>query len=411
MARRSDGHRSRTASSLSSSAGSGLVVDAPGLTTRLVLLGALSDRRRTQPVRSRRGRAPGVGICSEEASADTQAFTRAMEASLSASTRKSYARALAAFHEYVQTARLRLVDAADLMPAVAAFLGHRLRNGYAAAAGRTLYAALNLFYPNATTVLRPLARGLSGWERARPPVKRPPLTRPLVVAMAIRLVAWGYPAMAVSVLLSFHCYLRIGELLRVECWHLVPRRAARTGGTNARPFVHIPRAKTGVNQDVEITDADVWLLTAVASRVARATAGPGISPDRARLFPLSEQSFRRLFAACATSYGLPSTVVPHSLRHGGATHDYISATRTPEEVRVRGRWRREKSMQHYVGSMRSALALLSVPEAVVRTGHVLGRRLRHTFMAALEHASRTAEAVAFRRALQRRKALSGELQL
>lgn len=331
-----------------------------------------------------------------------------MRDSLTAATRTAYGRVLSEFFAYSRSAGLALVTGEDVMRAVAAFLGGKLRDGYAAAVARQLYAALCLYWPEWVLCLRPIHRAIKGWEKSRPPVKRPPLVRPLAVAMAMRFVARGHPSMGVAVLLGFHCYLRIGELLRVEAWHIVPKRAARTGFSNPFSFVHIPKAKTGTQQDVEIQDSDVdWLVSVAVRAVGAGTGGAGdTARNHTRLFPYSDSSFRRLFAECAASYGLPRTIVPHSLRHGGATHDYAAKQLTAEQIRVRGRWKVEKSMAHYVGQMRSALATLHVPEASVQCGVELARHLRRAFCLMLKRAPPTTEVVAYRRALEALSALS-----
>lgn len=329
-----------------------------------------------------------------------------MRNSLARSTRLAYARVLTEFISYADRHGWQLTNGDALMAAVAAFLGAKIRDGYAPAIGHQLHAALCLHWPMWVPYLRPLHRGLRGWERQRPVVKRPPLVRPLAIAMAMRLTVWGYPAMGIAILLAFHCYLRIGELLRVEPWHIVPARSVRTGFTNSDGFLHIPRAKTGTQQDVPITDSDVAWFIGIAARAA--TSLPQLRHRKqtqthpsteVRVFPYRERNFRKLFAECAASFGLPSTIVPHSLRHGGATHDYASNHLTTEQIRIRGRWKMEKAMQHYVGSMRSALATLQVPEESVWCGAVMCKQQRQSFLRMLSRAPPIPEVLAFRRAI------------
>lgn len=314
-----------------------------------------------------------------------------MRSSLAMGTHKSYSRVLTQFLAYAQAHGLNLSSGDALMAAVAGFLGSKIRDGYAAAVGRQLYAALCLRWSAWVGHLQPLHRAIRGWEKQRPVVKRPPLIRPLAVAMALRLVVWGWPSLGAAVLLAFHCYLRIGELLRVEDWHLVPPRSIRAGRANRFGFVHIPKAKTGTQQDVEVTDPDVAWVVALARRTAAAHGG--------RVFPHSEHSFRKRFGQCAASLGLPATIVPHSMRHGGATHDYVTGRLTTDQIRVRGRWKGEKAMHHYVGAMRSALANLHVPRQSVQWGDIASEHLRASFVWALEKAPRCGEVEAYRAAL------------
>jgi integrase len=338
---------------------------------------------------------------------DTKAYLAVVGRSLAPSTWAAYRRVLNDFAAYVRSSGLRVESGDSLMAAAAAFLGAKITAGYAPAIGRQLQMAARLQWPEWADALRPLNRGLRGWERQRPVVKRPPLIRPLALAMAIRLAAWGQPAMGVAVVLAFHCYLRIGELLRMEVWHVVSARDPRTGHTNRHAFVHLPKTKTGAQQDVEIIDEDVEQLVALAVRAAVNTTqwasapsrGCAGDPQRARVFPVSEHKFRRWFKLCTASLGISKDITPHSMRHGGATHDYTSQRLTTEQIRIRGRWRSEKSMHHYVGSMRSALANTRVPAETVWCGTVVSARLRAMFCSALARAPLTEEVSAFRRAL------------
>jgi hypothetical protein len=73
----------------------------------------------------------------EEASvgADRKAFAAAVEGAVAASTNRAYARVWAAFGAYCVERRWVVQRADDLAQAVAAFLGNRMRAGYAPALG------------------------------------------------------------------------------------------------------------------------------------------------------------------------------------------------------------------------------------------------------------------------------------
>ena len=73
----------------------------------------------------------------------------------------------------------------------------------------------------------------------------------------------------------------------------------------------------------------------------------------AKLFP-GPELFRTLFAQAQIELGWvrgtgAPIFVPHSLRHGGASVDYLGlgATRI-EEIMFRGRWATMKSTRHYI---------------------------------------------------------------
>lgn len=52
--------------------------------------------------------------------------------------------------------------------------------------------------------------------------------------------------------------------------------------------------------------------------------------------------------------------VHHSLRHGGATRDYLNGMPIAD-VMVRGRWAAHKSAVHYIQSGRQLMMLQSIP--------------------------------------------------
>ena len=327
---------------------------------------------------------------------DASAFALAAQNSLAVTTRTAYGRVLAALLSYVSAHGLPFATGNDVITAAAAFMGSRIRRGYAAASGQQLHSALSIAYPALSAHLRPLHRGIRGWAKLCPTVKRPPLVRPLAVAMAMWLVRSGHPAIGAAILLAHHCYLRVGELLRVRIWHVVGPRSPRTGFTNRYAFVHIPHAKTGDMQDVEVTDPHVVWITAVAMCAARERA----CDDNGLVFPCAQHTFRKRFAESAAALGLPPSIVPHSMRHGGATHDHASGARTPAEIQTRGRWRSDKSMSYYVGQMRSALATLRVPPASVSYGAAIQHCVAQSFKYMLSRADdHNHDVAAFRRAV------------
>ena len=331
------------------------------------------------------------------ASSDTRAFALAATHSVAPSTRKAYERAVEGLREYARAHNLPCSTGDELLAAAAGYLGSRIRGGYAAAAGQQLHSALAITYPELGPALRALHRGVRGWAKLRPSLKRPPLVRPLAVAMGMWLVSRGYPAEGAAIILGHHCYLRVGELLRVEVWHVVGPHSPRTGFTNRFGFVHIPKAKTGDRQDVELTDAGVGWIVAVCMRAAYDRSGQ----ETALLFPCPQATFRKRFGEAAAALGLPATITPHSMRHGGATHDHASGERSAAEIQSRGRWRSDKSMAIYIGQMRSALATLRVPDGYMAHGAALQKCLPASFRLMLSFAPDTAEVRHFRRAMER----------
>jgi len=72
--------------------------------------------------------------------------------------------------------------------------------------------------------------------------------------------------------------------------------------------------------------------------------------------------------------------VPHSLRHGGATADFLNGA-TIEQVMFRGRWQGMQSARRYIQTGRALLAAQSVPAHLNRLGILFDDQL----VAILDH--------------------------
>lgn len=64
----------------------------------------------------------------------------------------------------------------------------------------------------------------------------------------------------------------------------------------------------------------------------------------------------------------------HSLRHGGATHDFIRGM-TIEWIMFRGRWASSKSARHYIQSGRAVMLSTAVPAAMAALAAKLAPRI------------------------------------
>ena len=71
--------------------------------------------------------------------------------------------------------------------------------------------------------------------------------------------------------------------------------------------------------------------------------------------------------------------VPYSLRHAGASADYLNRLRTIQEVQFRGRWRTERSLKRYCKSSLAQAAAAEVPAAVLKFGNDVEANLTRFF--------------------------------
>jgi hypothetical protein len=215
---------------------------------------------------------------------------------------------------------------------------------------------------------------LRGWSRLHPPVSRPPLTWEITVVMAVTMAKSGYGEYGLATLLAFDAYLRISEF---TCLAIVDvalpddsRLGACTGGHMA---LRLPLTKTGRNQYVTVRHpAVITLMSAwLSHRRLQVPAQSSANIPSARVFPFSAASYRSVFRSTCEVLGLgPIGYSPHSLRHGGATHDFLSGKQL-QDILFRGRWAASKSAETYVQSGRALLLTASVPSVVATIGRGL----------------------------------------
>ena len=87
--------------------------------------------------------------------------------------------------------------------------------------------------------------------------------------------------------------------------------------------------------------------------------------------------------SCA-DLSLSPDYVPHSLRHGGATHDHITGVPL-EEILRHGRWAAVKSARHYVQSGRALLLTTAVPAEVAALARKLSANVLASFSLSQKH--------------------------
>ena len=219
----------------------------------------------------------------------------------------------------------------------------------------TLYG-VELFLPDLKRKLQAARLALRGWRRMRPPRQHPPLTYPLAVLIACRLAVTGYMDFAIATLLAFDTYLRVGELVGLRVADVADAGDDRLGGGTILMSIRLAATKTGPEQWAEVRDPAVRTLVCAVLE-SRKRGGS--------LFNFTTHTFRVRFKAACAELGLSESYVPHSLRHGGATRDFMAGA-SLEEVLRRGRWATTKSARHYIQSGR---AILFTMEVAPETAH------------------------------------------
>ena len=197
---------------------------------------------------------------------------------------------------------------------------------------------------------------MRGWRRLVPSKSYVPVTYPILVVCAVELSKRGHSAAACALLLGFDAYLRHSELsiLRAEDVALPGDPRIFVSAGSAVVLLRFPKA--GKPQWVTVRSP----IVVAGLRALKSSRAPSVmlfGADSLRLLELFKQS--QLWA------GLPSAVfVIHSLRHGGATHDFLTKTMPFEEIRLHGRWQSRKVCQRYIQAAQALVAAVSAPPTV-----------------------------------------------
>jgi len=215
---------------------------------------------------------------------------------------------------------------------------------------------LELFEPRAKGHLLASRSALRGWERLLPSQSPPAMSRDIALAIAVDLWRTNNHDAAILVLLSHDCYLRANEALglRVQDFAaghtdpLVPALSPELGIAG----ISLGHTKTGRNQFVTIRDV---LVRDLLRRLVQDKAPAD------RIFNLNYNTYRRQFNDSLARLGINNLgFVLHSLRHGGATFDFLQ-NRDLHYIFHRGRWLQFNSARRYIEAGAALLARLSLP--------------------------------------------------
>ena len=237
----------------------------------------------------------------------------------------------------------------------------------------TIYGILS-FLPELKGHLPMSNLALTGWKKLQPTVSYPPLTFELAAAVAVKMAFSGNWSAGVAVLLGFDCLLRIGELTSLRREDVADAKDARVSSTFRGMALRLVKTKTGPNQWVEVSDRRVQRLVRVLLTSSRGKT----------LFGLTAHKFRQVFKDTCADLGLSPAYVPHSLRHGGATHLHLRGV-SIEDILLRGRWASTKSARRYVQSGRAMLLSMDIPPLLVPLLPFLSQRFYPLLSLAQSH--------------------------
>lgn len=281
-----------------------------------------------------------------------------VRARLAPSTLEKYARATLDFIHFCEEKKLETEDDDSMDVALRLYIHWMFREGRSRQAAADAVHGLQAFAGKKLPLMSAKA-SLAGWKRVQPSEPWPPMLYELALLCAFWLGKNGRRAEGAAMLVSFHCLLRIGELLGAKVGDVAGPRDARLGSSAKGWTVALPRTKTGKHQWVVVHD------DLVAGLLSSWTRGRGRSES---LFELSAHRFRKGMKDACQALGLGDIgYVPHSLRHGGATYLRAKGWSLPD-IQQRGRWKVGESAAHYIQQGRALLLAQSVPPEAVELG-------------------------------------------
>ena len=252
--------------------------------------------------------------------------------------------------------------------------------------------------PNLGSSLRtafPLAhRALVGWQRLMPAQTRPPVPFLVVVLIVLHLLSEEQIAMALCILLMFTSYLRPREATSLRREQLVPPQIY--GGAHFQlwalvlhPLENMQASKCGQFDESILIDSEVFTGVSAGNTTGsgtRAGSSGWISPfleclradgSSKALWPFEHVDLIRAVHRATECLGLTHLkVCLYSMRHGGASHDWLISSRSLSEIKSRGRWSSDSSLRRYqkAAKAQSQLSLVGAPllEVASRAAKQLG---------------------------------------
>jgi hypothetical protein len=213
---------------------------------------------------------------------------------------------------------------------------------------------------------------LRGWQRIHPSQHWPPLTWPLTVTIAATMCNHQrqraadiahYLDYAIATLIAFDCYMRSSEFTNLRLYDIALPGDPRLGISFQGVSFRLADTKRGPNQFVDMKDPrlstifSTWLL-----RKFPLSARPLYQhPQGPRIFSFAGGQYAIYFNRVISTLGLRDIgYVPHSLRGGGATNDFMRGS-SIETILRRGRWESTASAKTYVQSGRARLLTSQAP--------------------------------------------------
>ena len=262
--------------------------------------------------------------------------------------------------DFVESRQLRCVTWAERDESLVAFMAHRCYvEDCGPAEGAFLLNGLLYVWPGQAV---PRAwRALKAWQRGFVEKLGGPIGSETLACMELELASEGRPEAAIAgdmLAVAVDGYLRRQDLIQLRVEDVVdfgPEVVLRLGRSSRGESV-----KTGRDQAVRL---DWPHSTAIVRRRCR-----GKRPQE-RVFPISAEAYSHWWAWAGERCG--TSLPPHSARHTGAARDLAEGYRSLAQVKRRGRWLADKSVDRYAKTGDWVAACAAQGAAVLARGRAL----------------------------------------
>ena len=190
----------------------------------------------------------------------------------------------------------------------------------------------------------------SVWRSKEPPVRAPPMSRLMILAMSMYALQHNDFGFAASLMLGFHCFLRTGELLSlmkrdVVFNHDIQRAVVTLGWTKGGK-------RRGHQEYVILEDASTMrLLWALMPRMQEGDL----------ICHCCASTWRLKFERTTTALGMDWLgIKPYSLRRGGSTW-FFQTSGSLDLTMERGRWSHSRTSQSYIMEGLAAMQAVCLP--------------------------------------------------
>ena len=300
---------------------------------------------------------------------------------------QDYMRRVQDFLLWTQTHCLPLLGALSLECAILEYFDHLFWEGHASPEGEKVWAALKFadgLGKSGDFLLPRVSRALKGWHRLSPPLTRQPLPWLGLMGIVGVCLQRGLVTHAASFVLQFTLYLRPGELMELKVSQVVPPIHPGGGAVRGvwafivRPYEEESSrpGKTGeFDESLLLDDNRLSFLDSFLEVLTQ-----GRSQD-SPLWPFDLAQHQRVLEECLQVLCLLGLGIElYSLRHGGASDDFLHRRRSLLELKDRGRWRSDASVRRYKKSARALKELEKFPEATLVFCRLVDARLASFFM-------------------------------